>query len=80
MTKKVYRTNLKQVEGVKIVCKKCKASFVIPIAASTPPKQCFSCNRDLPWQDINRVIKGIEAVVNAGNNFDFDAFIETEED
>lgn len=58
MTKKVYRTNLKQVEGIKIVCKKCKASFVVPITAAAPPKQCFSCNRDLPWQDINRVIKG----------------------
>ena len=69
-----------EIKNLKIVCCKCKAEMVIPIGDKNPPEECFLCKTKLPWQEINRTIKGIATTVQASNdNGVFEVFIETEE-
>ncbi len=77
MTKTIFVTDLTEVMGIKIVCE-CGAQWTIPIDGQ-PPKSCFSCNKEMPWKEINRAVKGIQAISQSSKDHAFGAFIETEQ-
>jgi len=79
MTKKILVTNVGEIKAVKIECN-CGAKFEVPIKPGLPPKECFSCGKELDWQAINRFIKGVAEISQAVEDGKFQAFIETEED
>ena len=76
MTKTVYVTDVKEIEFVKIICS-CGAQLSVPIEAKLPPKECFSCGKDLDWHPINRFIKGISELKQAVLDGKYEACIET---
>ena len=81
MTRRVYVTDLKEVNSLRVVCKKCKAEMIIPVGEQTPPEKCFSCKTDLPWHEINDAVRAIAALNRVSEKYGVvDAFIETAED
>ena len=51
MTKTVYITELKEIKGLKVVCK-CGSTWYLPSTASNPPEQCISCKAQIPGREI----------------------------
>ena len=79
MTKTILVTDLKEVKGIKIVCNKCGAYWFIPIGTNPPPK-CISCDNKMPDGSIKNALEQVSILINMMNEFDFKAYIETEEE
>jgi DNA-directed RNA polymerase subunit N (RpoN/RPB10) len=51
----------------------------VPVGDTIPPRICFSCGKEIQWQEINRATKGIAAINEASQHSEFVADIETEQ-
>jgi hypothetical protein len=80
MTKTILVTNLKEIKGIKIVCTKCDAYWFIPLGATDPPHQCISCTNNMPKDSIKNALEQVANLINMMGEFDFKAYIETEEE
>lgn len=78
MTKTILITNLKEVKGIKIVCRKCGAYWFVPLEGGNPPEQCHNCNNEVPAKSIWKVAQALGALIAVSGEFEFDAFVETE--
>jgi len=79
MTKTILVTDLSEVKGIKIVCKKCDAYWFVPIGGD-PPHKCISCDNTMPNASIKNVLEQISILINMMNEFDFNTYIETEDE
>ena len=79
MTKTILVTDLKEVKGLKIVCTKCGAYWFVRLSATEPPHKCISCDNKMPKDSIKNVLEQLSILINMMNEFDFNAYIETEE-
>ena len=80
MTKKILETNLKEVKGIKIVCSKCGAYWFVPLKKINPPLQCISCPNKMPKDEIWQAMEYLSRFIDSMDKFDFNAYIETEEE
>ena len=81
MTKTIFVTNLNEVQGIKIVCKKCNSFFMAPIKGrGKPPNMCVMCKKDLNGDYISSVLETIRTLVSYCEREGFEAVIETEEE
>lgn len=88
MTKSILVTNLnKEIKAIKIHCKKCKASWSIPLPSKLgeelpftstrlEEEKCISCGEAAPDTAIYKLGQKINALKDHYKNFEF--FIETE--
>jgi len=79
MTKKILETNLKEVKGIKIVCSKCGAYWFVPLKGLVPD-QCISCKASMPDKTIFEAVEYLSRLINSTKEFDFNAYIEIEEE
>ena len=79
MGKKLYVTDLKKINGLKVACGSCQASFVIPVEEPKVPIGCPFCKKPL---DLDRTyIKNILTMVMLMRTIkdnDFSFWIESE--
>ena len=40
--------------GVRLTCKRCSATVIIPLGAKNAPDQCFNCYHPLPGSEVVR--------------------------
>lgn len=78
MTKTIYTINLNEINGLKIVCKKCGANWFVPIGQGLPPKQCFSCQTQIDGSRILATSEKIREVVEVSKKSEFEVLIEIE--
>ena len=79
MTKNVLVTNLKEINGIKVICNKCKAYWFVPLGGSNPPEKCINCKSVIPADRIWKLTERISDTLKAAKEYDFDLVIETEE-
>lgn len=81
MTKNIFITNLKEVKGIKIICKECSSFFMAPIGGKgKPPNMCVMCKKDLNGDYIASVLETIRTLTSYCDREGFEAVIETEEE
>jgi hypothetical protein len=81
MTKNILITNLKEVQGIKIICNKCNSYFMAPIGGKgKPPNMCVMCGKDLNGDYLASVLETIKTLVSYCEREGFEAVIETEEE
>jgi hypothetical protein len=78
MTKNIFVTNLKEVKGIKVICKKCNSFFMVPIGKINPPNMCVICRKDLNGDYIAKALETIKTLVSNCEREGFEAVIETE--
>ena len=78
MTKTTYITKLEEINGLKIVCKKCGANWFVPIGEGLPPDQCFSCKAQVDGSRILAASQKIRELAAVSSKADFEVLIETD--
>ena len=79
MTKNLLSTNLKEIEGIKVVCNKCKANWFLPFSCQNIPRKCISCENDIPMNTLLSLMEKFQEVINLSKKQGFDVIIETEQ-
>ena len=79
MTKNIFITNLKEVQGIKIICKKCKSFFMVPVGQGTPPGSCIMCRKDFESEYLADALMTIQRLASYCEKNGYEAVIETEE-
>jgi hypothetical protein len=80
MTKNVFVTNLKEVRGIKVICKKCNAYFMAPIGAGVPPGMCVMCKQEFFTNYLTNALDAIKDLVLYCKEAGFEVVIETEDE
>lgn len=79
MTKTVLVTNLKEINNIKFVCRKCDASFIVPLNKSNLPQECFSCGNGVGRKNMEKLLGSFKQLVLISDAQDFDLIVETEQ-
>jgi len=80
MTKKIYRINLNEIDGLKIVCKNCGDIIFISFKNNKCVDKCAGCGKRLPQEIFWKAVESISDLVRTEKKDNIDIFIETEED
>jgi len=78
MTKKILITDLKEVNGLKVVCK-CGAYWSISSDMSELPKKCIKCDTLMPTKEMWKVCNDIKLLNKNCEDQNITILIETEE-
>ncbi|MBF0108738.1 MAG: hypothetical protein HQL76_06145 [Magnetococcales bacterium] len=69
-----------RIKGVRMVCRKCQAEWLLPLDAVSLPPRCFNCQATVPIEPLQDALRGIarlkNAVVSGSSTFEFDAVVE----
>ena len=79
MTKTVLVTNLNEINGLKIVCKKCGANWFLPFASKDIPRKCISCDNEMPMNTIVSLMDKLQEINTIGEKQGFNILIEIEQ-
>lgn len=82
MTEEIYVTDLKEIEGVKVVCEKCKGALTVPIKVAKDmalviPGKCLYCSTEFGGGR-DAIFSFLQTLLKIRNIKDFSFFIESE--
>jgi len=79
MTKNILSTNLKEIEGIRVVCNKCSANWFLPFGFQNAPRKCISCENEMPMNTLIILMEKFQEVINLSKKQGFDVILETEQ-
>jgi hypothetical protein len=79
MTQEIFLTNLKDINGLKVVCGKCQGAFIIPVKEPKTPVGCPFCKKQLTL-DKNYIKSFLQMLLQIKEikDKDFSFYIESE--
>jgi hypothetical protein len=77
MPKTIYITEINEIKGIKIICS-CGAQWFIPLDSKGCPLNCFSCQKQLPYHDIDRFLKAFNSMIQVSKDTNLKIIFETE--